>query len=315
MSPLVAPPRRRLTRRLAMLALAVFMLIGVGADFIASGQAIVASRDGGLEWFGNLGKHGLPAERLEQGEWAIWAPIRLDPLAVRTSPEGPISVLESPSTTHWLGTDDRGRDVLARLIHGTRSTLVLAAGVAGLALVVGILLSFFAFSFGTFSRQVLLAIVDGMSGLPALLLVVAAQGLWGRGSVALAIVVLAVPRAAQTAHIAIARITQLSITPFAEAATALGVSRVRLFVRHLLPNAMPALWVATALTAAMAVLAEAALSFLGFGTPSPEASWGELLAQAHQNGLRWWLLVPAGVCATTLAAALGRLAISTSKPN
>ena len=71
---------------------------------------------------------------------------------------------------------------------------------------------------------------------------------------------------------------------------------------------LPQVAVATALTAATAVLAEAALSFLGFGTPPPSASWGELLKQATENGLRWWLAVPSGLAVAAAAAALGALA-------
>ena len=79
-------------------------------------------------------------------------------------------------------------------------------------------------------------------------------------------------------------------------------------IRHALPSAWPALATATALTAASTVLAEAALTFLGLGVPPPPPSWGELLAQASQHELRWWLSVPAGLAITATAAALLRLA-------
>ena len=118
---------------------------------------------------------------------------------------------------------------------------------------------------------------------------------------------LAVPRVADAVRITVAGLVRALEQPYAEAARALGVTRLRLLLRHGLPNVMPQLWVATALTGALVVLAEAALSFLGFGTPPPEPSWGELLAQAHQNGLAWWLLVPAGACAASLAGALAAM--------
>jgi peptide/nickel transport system permease protein len=79
-------------------------------------------------------------------------------------------------------------------------------------------------------------------------------------------------------------------------------------VRHALPQVAPQLRVAAALTAATAVLAEAALSFLGFGAPAPAPSWGELLQQAHRNQLRWWLALPAGLAVAAVTAALNGLA-------
>jgi peptide/nickel transport system permease protein len=101
--------------------------------------------------------------------------------------------------------------------------------------------------------------------------------------------------------------------PFVEAARGVGASRWRLVARHALPHAIPQLAVAAAITFSSAVLSELALTFLGFGTPPPTPSWGELLRQAQQNQLVWWLAVPAGaavafvtLCANALADELTR---------
>jgi peptide/nickel transport system permease protein len=154
----------------------------------------------------------------------------------------------------------------------------------------------------------IVASIDAVSSFPALLVVVAAQGLLGAGGVAVAIVIIALPRAADTARLVRAELRAALAAPFCDAARALGVGPWRLVVRHALPHAIPQLGVASALTCATAVLAEAALSFLGFGTPAPAPSWGELLRQAHDNGLAWWLMLPSGAAVAIAAAALGALA-------
>ncbi|HVV84648.1 MAG TPA: ABC transporter permease subunit, partial [Kofleriaceae bacterium] len=114
--------------------------------------------------------------------------------------------------------------------------------------------------------------------------------------------------AADTARLLVAELQALLARPFAEAARALGASPARVVLRHALPSAWPLVATATALTAASAVLAEAALTYLGLGVPPPTPSWGELLAQAGQHDLRWWLSIPAGLAITLTAAALLRLA-------
>ncbi len=301
-------------RRLAIAVIGLVFVVAIAANFIASDRPILLRYQGQLYWFPNLIDYDdLEAVRGEslqasmtEDDWAVWPPVRHSSTAVRGL-RG-IEPLLSPSTSHWLGTDDRGRDVMARMVHGTRATLVVAVGASLLALALGLMLAVAAAAWRREAEVVLIAGCDAVSSIPALVLVVAAQGLIGRASLVAAVVLIALPRAADTARVAAAGLRTAMTAPFSLAALGVGATKPRVVVRHALPHAWPQLAVATALTAATAVLAEAALSFLGFGTPPPTASWGDLLKQAHENGLAWWLALPPGVAIACLAGAFGALA-------
>jgi len=283
------------------------------ADCLASDRPLVLHLDGETYWFPNLVQYDALADlrgeelrdRMTEQDWAVWAPVRHSPVDVRG--DGELRVLEAPSSRHWLGTDDRGRDVLARLIHGARATVVVASGAALVALVLGALLGLLAVWRRGVTDLSVIGFCDVVGAVPALLIVVAVQGLVGRGGIGIVIALIALPRIADTARVARGALRAALVQPFCEAARALGASELGVVARHALPQARDALLVATALTAVTAVLGEAALSFLGFGIPSPTASWGELLKQAHENDLRWWLALAPGAVITAVAAALGAL--------
>jgi peptide/nickel transport system permease protein len=222
--------------------------------------------------------------------------------------EAGLEVLRPPSVRHWLGTDDRGRDVGARLWFGARTSLSVIVGVLALALSVGVLFGMLAGSRGGAWDAGVVAGCDTLGALPPLLLVVAAQGLLRGSSLVSVIALIALPRAAEITRLVRAAIQSALAAPFCEAARALGGSRLHVVWRHAIPHALPQLAVAAALTVPYAVLAEAALTFLGFGTPVPAASWGELLRQAHQSHLAWWLAVPAGLAVALVALAANVLA-------
>lgn len=300
--------------KLAAAWLSAVIALAVGADCVASDRALVASRGGELTWRPDARGDALRA-RLGPDDWALWPPIAHDPVDVRTA--GRLAPLAPPSRAHWLGTDDRGRDVAARLVHGARTTARVAALAAAAALALAVALALAAAAgtgrAGRTLRGALVAIADAVASAPALLVSLAAGALLGaHGAIAIAILV-AVPRGADTARLALAQLEAALAEPYVEAARALGASRARCLLRHALPAAAPTLAAATAITAATAVLAEAALSFLGLGAPPPTPSWGELLAQATQHELRWWLGIPAGLAATATAAALFTLALALAR--
>ncbi len=302
--------RRDVGRGLAWLWLGLCALMALGADCVAADRPLVHARGGEVIWLANLRDTGPRGDalraRLGPDDWALWPPIAHDPIEVRTG--GALRPLAAPSAVHRLGTDDRGRDVAARLVHGTRASLGAAALAAAIALGLGLGLALVAVLGRGALRAAILAGADVVATAPSVLLVIAVGGLTGvRGTGAIAILV-AIPRAADTARLLVAELEALLARPFAEAARALGATPARVLVRHALPSAWPLIATATALTAASAVLAEAALSFLGLGVPPPTPSWGELLAQASQHELMWWLSLPAGAAITLTAAALLRVA-------
>jgi peptide/nickel transport system permease protein len=227
------------------------------------------------------------------------------PTATRTG--GEIAVLEAPSARHWLGTDDVGRDVAARLAHGARTSLALAALVTLLSTAAG-LAGALAAAARPLARRALVAVADTLGAVPPLLFTLTLAGLLGAASIPALALVLALPRAADVARVADAELARALALPHAEAARALGASRWRITTRHALALAAPQLAVLAAATFATTVLAEAALTFVGAGVRPPTPSWGELLAQAHRNGLAWWLAVPAAAATTALALCANAIA-------
>jgi peptide/nickel transport system permease protein len=226
------------------------------------------------------------------------------PLDVR--PDGVMAPLASPSAAHWLGTDDVGRDVLARLAHGARASLLLGVGAACLAVLLGTGLGLVAARHRA-SGAAVAVLCDALAVLPPLVLIIAARGLLGGGAVALA-VLLALRPAVDLARVVRAVLESALAAPHGEAARAVGVPPWRQLARHALPLALPHVATFAAATLGLAALGEAALGFLGLGLPAPTPSWGELLAQAHGHGLPWHLALPAGLAVTLSALCANRVA-------
>ncbi len=295
-------------RRAAWIVMVALLGVAVLADFLAADRPIVMHAHGETSWLLNLDDAEPRGDRLRatlgDDDWAIWPLVAFDPVEVRT--DGALAILAAPSSRHPLGTDDRGRDVAARLVHGTRTSAWIAGGAAALALALGVLLALAAVQLPV-GRAILVG-CDALAAAPPVLTVIAAQGLVGARGLFPVIVLIAVPRAADTARLLAAELRRQLALPFAEAARAAGASPLRVAVRHALPQAAPLLAAATALTAATAVLSEAGLAFLGMASPPPTPSWGDLLAQATANDLRWWLAIPAGAAITLATWALLTLA-------
>jgi peptide/nickel transport system permease protein len=228
-----------------------------------------------------------------------------DPLATRTG--GALAVLAPPSWEHWLGTDDVGRDVFARLVHGARTSLGLGVIVVALATTAGAGAAVVVAGRPR-ARQLLAAIANTVAAVPPLLLALTVMGVAGPSSLTTLVVALALPRATEIARVADGAIARALQKPHAEAARALGATPLGVLWRHALPLAAPEIAVLAAATLSGTVLAEAALGFVGAGVRPPTPSWGELLAQAHRNHLAWWLALPAAGAVTTVALLANALA-------
>lgn len=299
-------------RSVARGILTVFVFVALFADCLAGDSPILMSKDGELHVLsgasaadGVLELRGQElSQALERDDWALWPALRWGPSGVRSF--GQVEVLEEPSSVHWLGTDDRGRDVASRLVHGARLSMRLAVGCALLSCLLGALLALAAAS-RSWLDSVVLSTCDAIAAVPPLLAVLVVGGLVGGQSLWALLVLIAIPRSAVTARVVRDGLHSALAQPFCESARAVGCSHARLLLRHALPQCGRQLRVAASLTASTAVLAEVALSFLGL-TAGADPSWGELLRQAHENGLLWWLLVPAGVLTSLLSWALGRIA-------
>ncbi|SOE00239.1 ABC transporter permease [Blastococcus haudaquaticus] len=197
--------------------------------------------------------------------------------------------LQAPSWSHPFGTDNLGRDILSRVIIGASVSLKVGFLSVGLALVVGTLLGLLAGYYGGWVDDVLMRLMDMLFAFPAVLLAIAILAIRGPGTsnTIIAIAVVYVP--------IFARVTRASVLGVREevyvrASRSVGASDFRLLTRHVLPNAAPPIIVQTSVSLAFAVLAEAALSFLGLGTQPPNPSWGLMLAEGREFiGLAWWL--------------------------
>ncbi len=217
-------------------------------------------------------------------------------------PGGVTSVLAPPSRTHWLGTDDRGRDVAARLVHGARVALVVGPLAVALYVALGLAVGVAA----ALGRSVDFAVgrvVEVGLLFPTLLLLLAIQGVTSRTSLGEVAFAIAITQWPYVARLTRAEALRVAASPHVEAARAVGAGRLRILGVHILPLAATPALTAAAFGIGHAVLFETALTFLGFGVPPPTASWGELLAQAQASGLRPWLLLPPTVAIAAVVLA------------
>jgi peptide/nickel transport system permease protein len=190
-----------------------------------------------------------------------------------------VSLLQGPSGDHWLGTDGLGRDVLSRLIQGTRISMLAALQGVGLAVALGLPTGLLAGFTGGRIDTVISRIGDVFMALPGLILALAIAGVLGPGltNAMIAIGVISAPRLMR-----IARAAALSVRheTYVEAQRAVGCSTSRILWRHVLPNASGPLLVQITFLFGAVVLAEASLGFLGLGAVPPTASWGNMLKEA-----------------------------------
>ena len=193
----------------------------------------------------------------------------LDPLA-----QDMASALDPPSAAHWFGTDELGRDILARVVFGARTSLLTAAGATAIAAAVGIPIGLVAGFFGGWRDAVLMRAVDVLLALPAILLAMALIAVLGRSQSA-ALVAVGLTGIPGFARVVRAETLSLRRRDFVLAVEAFGGSSLHAITRSVLPNIMSPILVQAVVLASVAILLEAALAFLGVPLPTP--SWGEML--------------------------------------
>ncbi len=199
------------------------------------------------------------------------------------------AVLMPPSAAHLLGTDPLGRDVLSRIIYGSRVSLKVGFVAVGLATLVGLLVGSLAGFYGGWVDQVLMRLVDLMLCFPAFFLILAVIAVL-EPSIGNIMAVIGLTSWMGVARLVRAEFLSLREREFVVAARALGASDARLILRHLLPNALAPVMVSATLGVAGAILTESALSFLGLGVQPPTPSWGNMLTAGKDNiEIAWWL--------------------------
>jgi peptide/nickel transport system permease protein len=232
-----------------------------------------------------------------------------DPLAQLRDSSGRAANMLSPRAEFWFGTDELGRDLLARVVYGARTSLTVA-GLTGLMVAtLGTVVGSIAGYYGGWLDTMLMRFVDLILSLPLLPVAIVAaawmrEAFRGKEAIALAIL-LGVLLWGTLARIVRAEFLSLREKEFVEAAHATGAKDRRIIFRHILPNAMSPIIVNTTLVTGIAIILEAALSFLGFGVRPPTPAWGQMAAQGGNLAVgaagAWWTLVfPAGALVTTV---------------
>jgi peptide/nickel transport system permease protein len=190
-------------------------------------------------------------------------------------------VRKAPSAAHWFGTDEVGRDVLARVIWGARASLLAGVISVSIALAVGVPLGLISGYLGGPIDMLLSRMTDAMLACPFLILAIALAAFLGP-SLGNAMIAIGVTTTPIFVRLTRGQVLAVKVEDYVEAARALGNPRWRIAVFHVLPNIMPALLVQATLAIAAAIIAEASLSFLGLGQQPPAPSWGSMLNSAQR---------------------------------
>ncbi|WP_306024581.1 ABC transporter permease [Oceaniradius stylonematis] len=215
-----------------------------------------------------------------------------------------IQRLKGPSAAHWLGTDQLGRDLLSRIMHGLRASLAISAGAVGVALVFGSILGLLAAYYRGWTERVIMRLMDVLFAFPVMLLAIGVIALLGPGSfpTAAAIAIVYTPIFARLLR---APALVVASSDYVLSARSIGASDLRIIVFHILPNLASVILVQVSLLLSSAILVEASLSFLGLGTQPPVPSLGMMLSEGRNFlFLAPWAAIFSGLAILIVAFAL-----------
>jgi peptide/nickel transport system permease protein len=219
-----------------------------------------------------------------------------------TVPDPPAQLLP-PSAQHPLGTDELGRDTLSRILLGAHVSLLIGFVAVGISIAIGAIIGSVSGYFGGWVDTIMMRFVDMMMCIPSFFLILTVAAML-RPSIWYVAAVIGLTGWMGTSRLVRAEFLTLRETDYVQAARAVGAGPLRIIFRHILPNALPPVFVSAVLGVSGAILAEASLSYLGFGVQPPDPSWGNIVADGRQYILdAWWLIVFPGVAifVTTLA--------------
>jgi ABC-type dipeptide/oligopeptide/nickel transport system permease subunit len=223
---------------------------------------------------------------------AIAAPLitRHDPIAIDLTNQ-----LQGPSARHWMGTDIQGRDVWARLVYGARISLAVGLVSQGIALALGLVLGLVAGYYGKWVDEIVMRLADVTLAFPTLLLLIALVAAL-QPSLTVVFLTIGLVGWAGMARLVRGQVLVVRELEYVQAMRALGAGNVRIISRHVLPAVIAPVLIAATLGVAAAIMAEAALSFLGLGVQPPTPSWGSMIADGRDlsqlRGAPWTSLFP-----------------------
>ena len=208
---------------------------------------------------------------------AIFAPLiaPYDPYEIDMA-----NALQNPSTSHWLGTDEIGRDVLSRLIYGTRTSLMVGIVAVSVAVFIGVALGLISGYFGKWLDNVIMRFIDALMAIPGLVLALVFAAILGGGlkNIMIAVGVSMMPTYCRLMR---GQVFSIKSADYILAAHSLGSNDIRIMVKHILPNCLPPLIVLMTVQLGMAILIEAGLSFIGIGIAPPGAAWGGMVNEGY----------------------------------
>jgi peptide/nickel transport system permease protein len=219
----------------------------------------------------------------------VMPPVPYSPIATSLD-----SRLEHPGHRHWLGTDELGRDVFARLLYGTGISLKVGLVATGISLIIGLFVGALAGYYGGIPDILLSRLIEIVICFPFLFLILAVIAFLPP-SIYNIMLVIGITRWTDIARYARAEFVRLKAHEFTEAARALGVGDSKIIFRHILPNSLAPVLVTATFGIASAILIENSLTFLGLGVQPPTPSWGGLLSSAREQDFAWWLTIFPGL--------------------
>jgi peptide/nickel transport system permease protein len=308
--------RRKLFPMLGLAFIGFLVIVAVFAPAIAGTKPVVCEYKGTF-YFPALGYlnttwenpifridkfRGVYPENLTKNDpkaWAVWPLVYQDPYRRVRANEWPglpaAEPLMPPDRYHLFGTDPAGVDVFAKMVHGTRTALVVGFISMGIAAIIGITLGAIAGYFGGWIDSLVSRLIEVVMCIPTLILILALIAVVERPTIWHMMAIIGFTGWTGIARLTRGEFLRLRNTEFVLAAISLGIRRPTIIFRHVLPNAMAPVLVPITFGIAAAILIEASLSFLGFGAPPPNPSWGTILDAGRANLSKWWLVTFPGV--------------------
>ncbi len=246
-------------------------------------------------------KYSINLKKKDPDSWAIWPLVRQDPYyRVKGNewddqPGNPTGSDGKPSRYNLMGTNQAGVDVFAQLIHGTKIALLVGFVSTGISAAIGMTLGALAGYLGGWVDMLVSRLIEVMMCIPTLVLILALIAVVDKATIWHTMVVIGITGWTGISRLTRAEFMKLRNLEYVVAARALGAGRIRVMFRHVLPNALAPVLVPISFGIASAILIENALSFLGFGSPPPSASWGTLLNAGQRSPDMWWLIFFPGI--------------------
>jgi peptide/nickel transport system permease protein len=299
--------RRHKLARVGAMLVALIAMVGLFAELLAGERPLICKYDNHIYILPALSPTSAPFQSVAEYEtkrskadWAVFPLVRHAP----DTEDATRAFLPPMRGDHVLGTDGRGRDVLARLVFGARTAFT--AGLAGMIAfaVIGVALGAFAGFAGGAVDALVTRLIEVLSAVPSLILVLVVQALLPKAGTYTLVVAIVLTRWTEVARLVRAEVMGVMTQDYILAARALGLTEWRILRRHVMPNAIAPAIVAGTFGIATIVLIESALGFLRVGLPKDTTSWGEILSEGRLRFDAWWLMAFPGLCVFLTVASL-----------